>query len=211
MRIAFVLLVAIMILALALFVPVARTAKGQAEPLPKLTTTVYAGAGGTLIFVPAQILIPQVPIILNITVINNGTSLHTFSINDQNPDLQVDVSLQAPGDRGSVEFQVNESEVAQGAIGMIYYNGSSFSPQLTPNGIRFYCIPHVDFGMVGEIVLASAGTGVTPEKGFFLRAYWIGVIGIVAMLGWVGITYFVIKSSSRHFTDHHEHIRRGLP
>ncbi len=212
MRRGFVLLVVSMTLALALLAPLAPTARGQTEPVPKLSLTVLAGAGGTLIFVPAQILIPQVPIILNVTVVNNGTvGPHTFSINSQVPDLVINVPLPAKGDRGSVEFQVNESDTAKGAIGSIFYNGSTFKPQLSGTGIRFYCIPHEGVGMVGRIVLASSGTATTPDKGFFLRAYWIGLIGIGAMLAWVGITYFVIKASSRHFTDHREHIRKGLP
>jgi len=49
------------------------------------------------------------------------------------------------------------------------------------------------------------------EKGILLRAYWIGIIGIAATLLWVIISYFLIKSSSRHHTDHREHVRKGLP
>jgi hypothetical protein len=64
--------------------------------------------------------------------------------------------------------------------------------------------------MQGRIVLASE-QAPEAEKGILLRAYWIGIIGIAATLGWVGVSYFVIKSSSRHFTDHREHVRRGLP
>jgi len=211
MRRAVILLVLLMTLALALYAPLAGTTTGQTVPIAKLSVTVFAGQGNDFIFDSNQIVIPQVPIILNVTVINNGTTgEHTFSINDQTPDLQIDVVVTNPGDRGYVEFQVNESEFP-GAIGVIYYNGSEFTPQRSAGGVRFYCRPHFDLGMIGAIVLASAGGGETPEKGFFLRAYWIGIIGIGAMLVWVGITYFVIKSSSRHFTDHHDHIRRGLP
>src|SRR2546421_338810 len=39
----------------------------------------------------------------------------------------------------------------------------------------------------------------------------IGIIGIAATLAWTGISYFVIKSSSRHQKGHREHIRKGLP
>ena len=122
MRRPFVLLVLFMTLALVLLAPTAQTTRGQTEPVPiaKLSVTVLAGDNATFIFVPAQILIPQVPIILNVTVINRGTTgLHTFSINDQNEGLQIDVSVQAFGDRGYVEFQVNESDGAPGAIGTI--------------------------------------------------------------------------------------------
>src|SRR6267143_1853939 len=69
---------------------------------------------------------------------------------------------------------------------LIAYNGTKFRPEVAPGGgILFYCI--------------------------LLRAYWIGIIGIAAMLLWTIISYFLIKSSSRHFTDHREHVRKGLP
>jgi hypothetical protein len=64
--------------------------------------------------------------------------------------------------------------------------------------------------MVGQIALASL-PAPTPEKGILLRAYWIGIIGIAVTLVWVGIAYYVIKSSSGHFKDHSEHVRKGLP
>lgn len=188
-------------------------ARGQvAIPIPRLSLTVYAGEGSQLVFIPAQIKIPQVPIILNVTVVNNGTvGPHTFSINDGAGNLKIDLFLANGGDRGSVEFQINESATTAGALGQIYYNGSAFAPVRSSNGIQFYCRPHQPVGMVGEIVLATLGGGAAEEKGFFLRAYWIGIIALAAMLLWTGITYFVIKSSSRHFSDHGEHIRRGLP
>ena len=65
--------------------------------------------------------------------------------------------------------------------------------------------------MVGNIVVGGTTTAAAPEIGVFLRAYWIGLIGLAAMLVWTGIAYFIIKSSSRHLRDHHDHIRRGLP
>jgi hypothetical protein len=65
--------------------------------------------------------------------------------------------------------------------------------------------------MVGQIRLASVSEGEVVDKGILLRAYWIGMIGIVSMLAWIGISYFIIKTSSRHFSDHREHVRKGLP
>ena len=89
-------------------------------------------------------------------------------------------------------------------------NGTRFAPEAGSNGILFFCIPHRGAGMTGQIVLASVPPAAA-EKGILLRAYWIGIIGIAVTLAWTGITYFVIKSSSRHFVDHAEHVRKGLP
>lgn len=213
MKRAFVLLVLGVTLALAVASPAVGPSRGQVSiPIPRLSLTVIAGPGSQLVFEPARVPIPQVPIILNITVLNNGTvGPHTFSINDAASNLKIDVRVTNQNDQGSVEFQINSSATVAGALGDIFYNGSSFRPAASANGIQFYCAPHLSVGMVGEIVLASAGGGTTEEKGFFLRAYWIGIIALAAMLLWIGITYFVIKSSSRHFTDHGEHMRRGLP
>ena len=94
-----------------------------------------------------------------------------------------------------------------GRIGLS--NGTSFVPEPSGSGIRFYCTVH-PVTMVGLISLASLPAAV-PEKGILLRAYWIGIIGIAVTLVWVGIAYYVIKSSSRHFVDHSEHVRKGLP
>jgi hypothetical protein len=66
--------------------------------------------------------------------------------------------------------------------------------------------------MFGHIVIGGAAeTAERPEMGVFLRAYWIGLLGIAATLVLVVVSYFVIKGSSRHYRDHHEHIRRGGP
>ena len=102
-----------------------------------------------------------------------------------------------------------ETEEANGLTN-ITYNGASFTPESSGQGIRWYCVPHRAAGMVGEILLAGV-TAPTPEKGILIRAYWIGIIGIAATLLWTIISYFIIKSSSRHFKDHHEHVRKGLP
>jgi hypothetical protein len=66
--------------------------------------------------------------------------------------------------------------------------------------------------MVGYIAIGGAAEATEPqEKGVYLRAYWIGLLGFAGTLLLVGISYFVIKGSSRHYRDHHEHIRRGGP
>ncbi len=178
----------------------------RAAVVPKLLITVEGGQGTNLIFSPATIVLPQVPIILNVTLLNNGTAgigRHTFTINDNTGATRIDIEALLPGDRASVEFAVNSTN-------QIYFRGQLFQAEASNSGgIRFYCIPHVP-GMAGNIIVGGVSAPQKPEIGVFLRAYWIGLIGLSAMLVWIGITYFIIKSSSRHLRDHHDHIRRGL-
>ncbi len=167
--------------------------------------------GGATRFLPATIIIPQVNITLNITFVNNytvgGGMVHTFSIANSDDSAIVINNLTtgsvAPGANLSFEFHIN-------SLTNITYKGVSFTPESSGQGIRWFCIPHRNAGMTGEILLAGL-TAPTPEKGILIRAYWIGIIGIAATLAWTIISYFIIKSSSPHFKNHAEHVRKGLP
>jgi len=182
------------------------TAQAQAVPTPTLTEFVFGETtAGKPVFAPTQILIPQVPMHLVVTFHNNDTMQHTFSINDVNGTEQVTTDLVDPGQNVTVEFTV----VSMTQVELT--NGTRFTPEAGANGILFYCVPHRGAGMTGQIVLASVPPAAAAEKGILLRAYWIGIIGIAVTLVWVGVTYYVIKSSSRHFVDHSEHVRKGLP
>ena len=157
-----------------------------------------------------QILIPQVPIRINLTFVNNesastGMGPHTFTIDNTAGTHLVDLLLPAQTN-DTIEFTIN-------SMTNVTINGTSFTPVVgATGGIQYYCIPHKALGMIGEIILATAAQEAPPaEKGINLRAYWIGMIGIVSMIVWIGVTYFVIKSSSPHFKDHSEHLRKGLP
>jgi plastocyanin len=201
-------------LLIALFVVPASVAEASvapptaaAMPSSELSIGVGVDPGGNVRFVPATILIPQVNITLKVTFYNNYTTPgmdHTFSIfNSDMTAIEISTGNVAPGTNATVEFHIN-------TMTNITYNGTSFVPEATAQGIRWFCIPHRAAGMVGEILLAGL-TATTPQKGINLRAYWIGIIGIAATLAWTGISYFVIKSSSRHQKGHREHIRKGLP
>jgi plastocyanin len=170
--------------------------------LPVLGETV----GGRQVFAPNQILLPQVPIRLEVMFHNNDTGAmqHTFTINDENGTEKISTGPLNPGQNATVNFTIL-------SLTRILFNGTQFTPEAAGGGILFYCIPHRGAGMTGQIVLSTSLSPGTPEKGILLRAYWIGIIGIGATLVWVGISYFVIKSSSRHFRDHREHVRKGLP
>jgi len=180
---------------------------GAAAGLPKYSVVVEAGVGADFVFAPARIVLPQVPVTLNVTLIHNGSGsasqvLHTFTIRDNAGDERISIEVAAKGDVNSTEFIVQSARE-------ITFNNQTFTAQLRGGGILFFCVPHELLGMVGTIVVGTEARTV-PELGLFLRAYWIGLIGLAAMLVWIGITYFIIKSSSRHLTDHREHVRRGL-
>ena len=211
MRNLVLLVTAVMIAILAVppSIPVISStpAAAAASSAPKLYVTAGVDPGGKLAFVPAVIIIPQVNITLNVTFTNNlttGGQVHTFTIdNFDNSKAEISTGNVTAGQNMSVEFHIN-------SMTNITYKGVYFQPESSGQGIRWYCIPHRQANMVGQIVLAGL-TPAAPEKGILLRAYWIGIIGIAAMLLWVIISYFLIKSSSRHFTDHKEHLRKGLP
>lgn len=183
---------------LSLSVPV--TAQGT-----RLEVTIGVDPGGNTVFSPQTIRIPDVNLTLKVTFRNNYTNpgqVHTFTLSNAVGDPVIDTDNVAPGGNATVEFHII-------SLTNISFNGSFFRPEALGRGIRFFCIPHFTT-MQGTILLASL-PAEEGEKGVLLRAYWIGIIGIAATLGWVGISYFVIKSSSRHFKDHREHVRRGLP
>lgn len=198
--------------ALAISTPPAVSAATPA--IPKLFITIEGEeVASKFQFSIQAILLPQVPIVLNVTFLNNeslGSGVgHTFTIADSSGAIRISAGNASknvpPQNSTSVEFTVE-------SLSNITYNGVSFKPQDPGNGtIQYYCIPHVSLGMVGFIMLGGTVTTTTPEKGIVIRAYWIGIIAFVAMLVWVGISYFVIKSSSPHFKDQREHVRKGLP
>ena len=179
----------------------------QAVSTPTFSVTVVGETNGTRQqFARNLILVPEVPIKLVVTFHNNDTMQHSFTIDDVNGTIKINTGLVNPGSNMTLNFTVV-------SMTLIAYNGTQFKPEVAPGGgILFYCIPHRTAGMTGRIALAGAPTSGQPaEKGILLRAYWIGIIGIAAMLLWTIISYFLIKSSSRHFTDHREHVRKGLP
>ena len=158
------------------------------------------------------IVVPQVPIILNITLVFDSAFDHTFTIRSTDavapsPQLiNVDLPLaMGRGSSTSVEFTIVEA-------GRILFEGRNETVQVEGGRIRFFCLPHESAGMFGHIAVGGASVPAeTPEMGVFLRAYWIGLLGIAATLLLTVISYFVIKGSSGHYRDHHEHIRRGGP
>lgn len=203
------------VFAASLSVPPAAAAAPPAIPTLSVTVLGQSTAGKPVFQTEGltqaeQILIPQVPIRINLTFVNNesvaaGMGPHTFTIDDPGGRHMIDILLQ-PQTNYTLLFTIN-------SMTNITINGTSFTPAAGPTGgIQYFCIPHKALGMIGEIILATATQqAAPPEKGINIRAYWIGMIGIISMIVWVGISYFVIKSSSPRFKDHAEHVRRGLP
>ena len=179
----------------------------QTTPIPTLSLTIVGETNNSKqVFSKNLILLPELPYNLVITFHNGDPVMaHSFTIADVNGTAQINSLILNPGaPTVTLSFTVL-------SLTRIAYNGTQFTPQPSPaGGILFYCIPHQTAGMVGRIALA----GLAPppvEKGILLRAYWIGLIGIAVTLLWVVISYYIIKSSSHHFKDHAEHVRRGLP
>lgn len=156
---------------------------------------------------PDTIVIPAVPAVINITLVTGEEPLHTFTIRsaDTTENL-VDVDLTSVGQVKTVEFTM-------AAADQIVVGGVNRTVETEGGKLKFLCRPHAALAMEGFIVVGGveAPTPEPQEKGVFLRAYWIGLLGMAGTLLLIGISYFVIKSSSRHYTDHHEHIRRGGP
>src|SRR5438552_14993640 len=120
---------------------------------PKLYVTVGVDQGGATHFLPATIIIPQVNLTLNITFVNNytvgGGMVHTFSIdNSDNSVREISTGNVNPGSNVSVEFHIN-------SLTNITYNGTSFTPESSGQGIRWYCIRHRAPGMTASVFLAE--------------------------------------------------------
>ena len=142
--------IALLVAAVILTVSVLPAASGgavAASTVPILTITVLGLQNGTAFqFSPSQILLPQVPIVLNVTFINNQTVAsavpHTFSINNVAGKAIINYDLK-PQQSATFRFTVN-------SLTNITFNGTSFSPEASSSGgIRFYCVYHQP-SMVGN-------------------------------------------------------------
>jgi len=193
--------------------PLARTVRAE-TPATKVYVTVEGrGEGSAFTWVgpnpdhPDTIVVPGVPAILNITLRSVSGSPHTFTIRSgESSDPIVDVDLPSDGFVTTVEFTL-------WAADRVAFGSRNETAQVEGGGVKFVCLPHDALRMWGYIVVGGVEEppAEPAEKGVFLRAYWIGLLGMAGTLLLIGISYFVIKSSSRHYRDHHEHIRRGGP
>ncbi|TLZ65071.1 MAG: hypothetical protein E6K13_00375 [Methanobacteriota archaeon] len=173
MRSVSIVLALAMVMALALVILPSPT---RALDPPKLSITIEAGVGRDLRFNPATIVLPSVPIILNVTLVNNQTgpgqqnTQHTFSIRDSSKAKHIEIWVNTTRARASVEFAVN-STTQMSVRGVLFTAETALA-----GGFLFFCSPHEAVGMVGNIVIGGVAQRPSPEIGVFLRAYWIGII-----------------------------------
>ncbi len=189
------------VLLLSLLFTFSHYAGGQPPITMRVFFTVLGNAtedGTSYLFDPDEILIgvPQrdVSILVNVTLMNvdfitNANHNLTAAIDG----VFHETPLLAPGDTGTVEFWIN-----------------------TTGEFPYWCSVglHRQLGMEGTFIVGVAPAGEVPEaveQGIPLRAYWIGLIGIFAMIAVIVVAYFAIKYESRHHLDERDHRRRGLP
>ncbi len=164
-----------------------------------LTLTGNSTDAGSLFFDKKEIILGPTPVFVNVTFLNvdfTGDLQHNFTT--RLAGVFYTTPLLAPGETGWVEFWINQtgSFPYWCAVGA----GTAASHRLA--------------GMEGFFIVTDTGAfggDSAAPSGVALRAYWIGLIGIFAMVGVIIVSYFVIKYESRHHTDHREHRRRGLP
>ncbi len=147
-----------------------------------------------LFFDRSEIILGPTPIFVNVTFINMDTE---NQLNHNFTTLLNGTFFETPilgfGETGWVEFWINDT-----------------------GRFPYWCSVgnHRQDGMEGFFIVSDTGdigpSEVGPQ-GIELRAYWIGLIGIFAMVAVIIVSYFVIKYESRHHTDEREHRRRRLP
>ncbi|MEE8199345.1 MAG: hypothetical protein V3R48_06495 [Thermoplasmata archaeon] len=148
-----------------------------------------------LFFDVSEIILGPTPVFVNVTFINMDVEndlRHNFTTILNNTFYET--PLLDVGQTGWVEFWINET-----------------------GRFPYFCSVgnHRGDGMEGFFTVTDTGDiGPSEEvgpEGVELRAYWIGLIGIFAMVAVVIVSYFVIKYESQHHTDEREHRRRRLP
>ncbi len=153
---ALAVFLAVAVLAGALAGPLARPARAQDVPPPKLYWTLRATDIDELpVFVGDEIIIPQIPTVLNVTIVNDDPMagmMHTFTIRsaEASPPTPyiVDTGMFGPGEQRTVEFTiVAEDRIVSGA--------RNETAELDGGLIKFFCVPHEAAGMIGHITVSG--------------------------------------------------------
>ncbi len=159
-----------------------------------LTLTGNSRDADNLFFDKTEIILGPTPVFVNVTFLNvDFTTDLPHNFTTRLAGVFYTTPLLRPGETGWVEFWINQTGT-----------------------FPYYCaVPgHRAAGMAGAFIVTDTGAIGGPDtapQGVALRAYWIGLIGIFAMVAVIIVSYFVIKYESRHHTDQREHRRRGLP
>lgn len=142
---------------------------------------------------------------LNITFLNaEGNDAHSFYVLS-------DGDITPGGDMPEQDAEAFVDTLDGGQSGPVTY-------QVPPdaNVLYLWCGEpgHEELGMWEFVTVGAAaappGEGgglVAQQVGVPLFSYWVGVIAIFAMLGWLAIAFFVLRFESSHHTDHRDRKR----
>lgn len=143
------------------------------------------------------------------------------------PNATVNITFTNPGDNSPHSFYIMEDgdttggaqpEPGDALAGVDTLQGGesastgTFQLPDTEGSLYLWCNEpgHAQEGM-WEFVGIGAGAAeggegevVAQQVGVPLFSYWVGIIAIFAMLGWLAATFFVLRYQSSHHTDHRD-------
>lgn len=152
--------------------------------------------------VPVLAVAPNTTV--NITFDNpTGNDLHSFYVMEDG-EITGGTS-QSPGDALAGVDTLSEGESAStGAFTVPAEDGSLYLWCNEPG--------HPESGMWEFMSVGAAAPGgeggegglVAQQVGVPLFSYWVGVIAIFTMLGWLAVAFYVLRYQSSHHTDHRD-------
>lgn len=149
--------------------------------------------------VPVAAIAPNATV--NITFENpTGNAEHSFYIMEDG-----DVSPGAEPDTSEALAGVETLQDGESA------STGTFQLPDTEGSLYLWCsVPgHAGLGMYEFLGVGSAAAEgeeglVAQNVGVPLFSYWVGIIAIFAMFGWLAATFFVLRYQSSHHTDHRD-------
>lgn len=203
-------LVAALLLTAAFVVVAAPPAGGQAGPgdadrnVQFTITGLELGCEETFCFdVPVAAVQPNST--LNITFVNpSGNTLHSFYVLS-------DGDISPGGDMPEEDAEAFVDTLREDESGSLSYEVPEDASVL-----YLWCgEPGHEEGGMWEFVTVGAGQAppggegglVAQQVGVPLFSYWVGVIAIFALFGWLAIAFFVLRFESSNQTDHRDRKR----
>lgn len=143
------------------------------------------------------------------------------------PNATVNITFDNPTDNTEHSFYIMEDgdvspgaepETSEALAGVDTLQGGesastgTFQLPDTEGSLYLWCaVPgHAGLGMYEFLGIGAAaaeggeGEVVAQQVGVPLFSYWVGIIAIFAMLGWLAATFFVLRYQSSHHTDHRD-------